>query len=127
MIVRSLTVDGDDQLEADLLQRDVALARERQRQTQVGAVLGDDQLLGERVVEDAAGSRSVEQLAAEAVEHLGTDDLMVEERRAQHRDRREGRVHELQVLLLHAAPAVEVVADAGGEQPVDDTASVRYP
>src|SRR5690348_4930515 len=42
-----LPVHADDQLEPDLLERDVALLRERKRQAQLGAVLGHVQLLGQ--------------------------------------------------------------------------------
>src|SRR5947207_10436333 len=115
-----LPVDAHDQLEADLLERDVAARRERERHPQLGVVGSDHQLLRDRRVQHLRRVAIAEQLVAEAVEHRRPDDLLVEERRPQHRHGRERGLDLAQVLLLALAPAAEVVADLGGEDAVHD-------
>ena len=84
----------------------VALLGERQREPQPRAVLVDLELLGERCrAAPPPGRRSANSSAGEPVEHLGPDHLLLEVRRAQHRHRRERRLHELEMLLLDRAPA----------------------
>src|SRR5581483_10185891 len=51
----ALAVHPYDQLEPDLLQRDLALAGEGQRHPQAGAVVGDRQLLRDRSMKDCGG------------------------------------------------------------------------
>ena len=70
-------------------------------------------LRGRRVV-------AAEDRVAEAVEHRRADDLLLEVRRLQDRDRRERVADGDQLRLLAVAPGAEVVADLGAEDAVDD-------
>ena len=77
-----MPVHPDDELEADLLQRDVAPVGEREVQAQARAVVADDELLREVLVEHAGGLVPGEQRLAQAVEHGRADHLLLEVRRA---------------------------------------------
>src|SRR5690349_14582091 len=82
-----VAVDADHELEADLLQRDLALLGEGQVHAQLRGVGADDELLREPLVQDGARLTLLEDLRAEAVEHVRADDLLAEVRRAEHRYR----------------------------------------
>ena len=123
-------VDPDDQLRARALERDVAPLRERQLEAQRRAVAAELEPLGDRVVQQRVGGRPVlgEQRLAQAVEHARADDLLLEVRRLEHRDRREAVADGLELSALAVAPGAEVLADLGaGKTRLTTTASVRYP
>ena len=104
-----VAVDAHHELEADLLQRDLALLGEGQVQAQLGRVGADHELLREALVQDrAAGRASSKTRVAEAVEHRRADDLLAEVRRAQHRHRREGGLDLVERRELALAPGAEV-------------------
>ena len=97
MIVRCWPSTRDDQLEADLLQRESPLrangrsgaARRRPRRATAPA---------QALVEHRAGSVAVgEQRVAQAVEHRRAEHLPLEVRRAQHGHGREAGVDELEL------------------------------
>src|SRR3954465_11260853 len=105
-----VAVDADHQLEADLLQRDLALLGEGQVHAQLRGVGADDELLREALVQDGARVALLEDMCAEAVEHLGADDLLAEVGSAQHGHRGEGGLDLLERRELALAPGPEVGA-----------------
>ena len=89
-----LAVHPDHELGADLLQRDVALLGEREVEAEHRAALGDLELLGDALAQQARGVAPGEGRRAEAAEHLPAHDLLGEVRRAQDGHGGEGGVHE---------------------------------
>ena len=80
------------------------LLGEGQVEPQTGGVVADHELLGERAVQHRGRVAVGEQRVGEAVEHRRPDHLGLEVRRAQHRDRGERGLDQLEVLLLALAP-----------------------
>jgi hypothetical protein len=71
-------------------------------------------------VQDGAGVALLEDVGAEAVEHVRADDLLAEVRRAQHGHGGEGGLDLVERLELALAPGAEVGPDLLGEDAVDD-------
>src|SRR5690349_4093072 len=106
-----VAVDADDELQADLLERDLALLNEGQVHAQPGRVGADDELLREAFVQDGARVAPLEDVPAQAVEHVRADDLLAEVRSAQHGHRGEGGLDLVERRELALAPGAEVGAD----------------
>ena len=116
-----LTAHPHDHLEADLLQLDVALLGERERHPQGGRPVRRLELLGEVLVHQGLRIAVCEHGVRQPIEHRGADHLLLEEGGRQDGHRREGGAHQLHLLLLVDAPALEVAAvDLLGKDPVDD-------
>ena len=124
MIVRFWPSTRDDQLEADLLQRDVALLRERRSSRSSRTVVVERQLLGELVVQHRRRRRRPRTAPRRAGRASRARRPPARSRGLQHRHGGEARLHELELLALDLAPGAEEAAlDLLREHPSTTTAS----